>query len=197
MMTTAHGKKGMSMARPRLAAIFAIVAAFTLAACSSAVKLDDTAPIEGRSGMGPGGAAGAGADASASERAVAQVTIDAARDPIDDPNNPLSRRSVFFDFDSFTIREEFRPLIELHARYLVANKTRKVVVQGNTDERGSREYNLALGQKRAEAVRRAMLALGVAESQIEAVSFGEEKPRAVGTDEASYAENRRADLAYQ
>lgn len=108
----------------------------------------------------------------------------------------MSRRSIYFDFDSFVIREEFRPVIEVHARFLAANRDRKVVVQGNTDDRGSREYNLALGQKRAEAVRRALVAVGVAEDQIEAVSFGEEKPKALGNDEASWAENRRADLAY-
>jgi peptidoglycan-associated lipoprotein len=185
------GRKNMFT--KRLAAIFAVMAALSVAACSSAVKLDETAPIDQRSGTAPGQRGGAGA----SERPVAQVTLDAARDPVDDPNNPLSRRSIYFDFDSFTIREDFRPLIELHARYLVANKNRQVVVQGNTDERGSREYNLALGQKRSEAVRRALLALGVAEGQIEAVSFGEEKPKATGSDESSWAENRRADLAYR
>jgi peptidoglycan-associated lipoprotein len=177
----------------RLAAMFAVMAALSVAGCSSAVKLDDTAPIDKRNGT----TAGQGAGGAASERPVAQVTIDATRDPTEDPNNPLSRRSIYFDFDSFTIREEFRPLIELHARYLVANKNRQVVVQGNTDERGSREYNLALGQKRSEAVRRALLALGVADPQVEAVSFGEEKPKATGSDEASWAENRRADLSYR
>lgn len=185
------------MASTRLAAIFAVIASLTLAACSSAVKLDETAPIEARGAGAMGSAADAGTGAGASERPVAQVTIDATRDPTEDPNNPLSRRSIFFDFDSFTIRDEFRPLIELHARYLLTNRDRKVIIQGNTDERGSREYNLALGQKRSEAVRRALLALGVTETQLEAVSLGEEKPRATGTDEAAYAENRRADLAYQ
>jgi peptidoglycan-associated lipoprotein len=182
----------------RLAAMFAVMAALSVAGCSSAVKLDETAPIDQRNGIAAGPAAGAGAGAAAaSERPVAQVTLDATRDPTQDPNNPLSRRSIYFDFDSFTIREEFRPLIELHARYLVANKNRQVVVQGNTDERGSREYNLALGQKRAEAVRRALLALGVADGQVEAVSLGEEKPKATGSDEASWAENRRSDLSYR
>jgi peptidoglycan-associated lipoprotein len=178
----------------RLAAMFAVMAALSVAGCSSAVKLDETAPIDQRNGTAAGQGSGS---AAASERPVAQVTIDATRDPTQDPNNPLSRRSIYFDFDSFTIREEFRPLIELHARYLVANKNRQVVVQGNTDERGSREYNLALGQKRAEAVRRALLALGVVDGQVEAVSLGEEKPKATGSDEASWAENRRSDLSYR
>jgi peptidoglycan-associated lipoprotein len=194
------------MNRRTLASIAAIAAALTLAACSSAVKLDEPAPVESRGGAGAGagpaggaGQAGAAGSAAApgSERPIAQVTVDPAKDPLNDPNNPLSRRSVYFDFDSFTIRDEFRPVVEAHARFLLANKLRKIVVQGNADERGSREYNLALGQKRSEAVRRALISMGVADAQIEAVSFGEEKPKATGTDEASFAENRRADIVYQ
>jgi len=196
--------------KPRVLALVAMLAAaLSLSACSSAIKLDDPAPVENRGGpgaAGAGGAGGAGAAAGAagaggaigagSERPVAQVTVDPAKDPLNDPGSVLSRRSIYFDFDSFTIRDEFRPVIEAHAKFLLANQVRKVVVQGNTDERGSREYNLALGQKRAEAVRRALIALGVSDAQIEAISFGEEKPRATGTDEASLAENRRADLVY-
>ena len=172
--------------------------ALVLGACSSAVKLDEPAPIDDRNAAGASSGAGAaaGSDSGASGRQVAQVNV-GARDPLNDPNSPLSRRSIYFDFDSFTIKDEFRPVVEAHARFLVANKGRKVVVQGNTDERGSREYNLALGQKRSEAVRRALISLGVADAQIEAVSFGEEKPKATATDETAFAENRRADLAYQ
>ena len=109
----------------------------------------------------------------------------------------LAKRSIYFDFDSYIVKDEFKGVVEAHAKYLVAHKDRKVVIQGNTDERGGREYNLALGQKRAEAVRKAMALLGVPESQIEAVSFGKEKPKAQGSDEAAYAENRRSDIAYQ
>ena len=189
------------MTRRTLASLAALAAALTLAACSSAVKLDDPAPVENRGGAAgaASGAPGAGAATApaGSQRPVAQVTVDPSKDPLSDPNSPLAKRSIFFDFDSFTIKDEFRPVVEAHAKYLVANKARKVVVQGNTDERGSREYNLALGQKRAESVRRALNALGVADAQIEAVSFGEEKPKAGGSDEAAFAENRRADLAYQ
>jgi peptidoglycan-associated lipoprotein len=197
------------MNRRPLAPIAALAIALVLAACSSAVKLDEPAPIENRgtdtragaagtAGAGSGGAAGTTGSGGTigSERPIAQVTVDPSKDPLNDPNSPLSRRSIYFDFDSFTIRDEFRPVIEAHARYLVANKARRVVVQGNTDERGSREYNLALGQKRAEAVRRSLTALGVADAQIEAVSFGEEKPKATGADEASRAENRRVDVVY-
>jgi peptidoglycan-associated lipoprotein len=191
------------MNRRTLASLAALAAALTLAACSSAVKLDEPAPVENRgsaagSGAGAGGTGGGAATAPAgSERPIAQVTVDPSKDPLNDPNSPLAKRSIYFDFDSFTIKDEFRPVVEAHARFLVANKARKVVVQGNTDERGSREYNLALGQKRSEAVRRALTSLGVSDSQIEAVSFGEEKPKSSGSDEAAFAENRRADIVYQ
>ncbi|HRA78719.1 MAG TPA: peptidoglycan-associated lipoprotein Pal [Burkholderiaceae bacterium] len=177
-------------------ALVATMVAF-LAACGSSVKLEDEAsmrgtgaPIESRDGAGGATAGGAGA------RGVEQVTV-GGTDPLNDPKSPLAKRSIFFDFDSFVIKDEFRGTVDAHSRYLLSNKTRRVVIQGNTDERGSREYNLALGQKRAEAVRRAMSALGVPDTQMEAVSFGEERPRATGADEASYAENRRADLVYQ
>ena len=108
----------------------------------------------------------------------------------------LAKRSVYFDFDSYVVKDEFKPVIEAHSQYLIKNADRKIVIQGNTDERGGSEYNLALGQKRAEAVRRALNLLGVPDAQIEAVSFGKEKPKATGSNEAAWAENRRADIAY-
>jgi len=193
------------MKHPLLSRLAALATALVLAACAQQVKLDETAaPVDARSGAAPGGAGsgasasgigsgGAGGSGLGSERPVAQVNVD----PLNNPNSPLAKRSVYFDFDSFVIRDEFRSTVEAHARYLQANRNRKVIVQGNTDERGSREYNLALGQKRAEAVRRALNALGVPDTQIEAVSLGEEKPRGTGNDESSWAENRRADLVYQ
>ena len=103
-------------------------------------------------------------------------------------------RVVYFDFDSFALRDDAKPTVEAHAKALAANKARKLTVEGHTDERGGREYNLALGQKRAEAVARAMALLGVADSQVEAVSFGKERPAAQGNDEAAWAKNRRAEL---
>jgi peptidoglycan-associated lipoprotein len=174
-----------------------------LAACSSGVKLNDPdivlgtrrpAPVENRGDPAtsarplpvPGGAT--------SQSTVPTINVP---DPLNDPANPLSKRSVYFDYDSFSVRDEYKTVVEAHAKYLNTNKNKKVIIQGNTDERGSREYNLALGQKRAEAVRRALSALGVPESQLEAVSLGEEKPKAPGADEASFTENRRADLVYQ
>ena len=116
--------------------------------------------------------------------------------PLKDPNNILSKRSVFFDYDSSVIKDEFKPMVTAHARYLSQNRSAKMVVQGNTDERGSREYNIALGQRRADSVKQMMLLLGAQESQIETVSFGEEKPRAAGKDEAAFSANRRSDIVY-
>lgn len=118
------------------------------------------------------------------------------QDPRKDPASPLSKRSIYFDFDSFTVKDEYRSVIEAHAAYLMKNRQSRVILQGNADSRGSREYNLALGQKRAEVVRRVMTLLGVEDERLEAVSFGEEKPRALGDTEADYAENRRTDIVY-
>jgi peptidoglycan-associated lipoprotein len=122
---------------------------------------------------------------------------DQLKDPLKDPNSPLSRRSVFFDYDSNAVKDEFKPLVSEHAKYLSTNRTKRVTIQGNTDERGSREYNIALGQRRADAVKQMMTLLGAPAAQIETVSFGEEKPRGQGNSEQAYAENRRADIVYQ
>ena len=116
--------------------------------------------------------------------------------PLTDPGNILSRRSVFFDYDSTVIKDEFKPLVTAHAQYLVRNRSARMVIQGNTDERGSREYNLALGQRRADSVKQMMILLGAQEAQIETVSYGEEKPRASGKDESAFAQNRRGDIVY-
>ncbi|MCA1323445.1 peptidoglycan-associated lipoprotein Pal [Herbaspirillum sp. alder98] len=172
----------------RTISTFALIvsSAVLLAACSS-TKLDDkNAPVENRAGAGTG----------ADTRAVGTVNA-GSTDPLNDPQGVLAKRSVYFDYDSYSIKDEYRTVVENHAKYLVANKGRKVIVQGNTDDRGGAEYNLALGQKRAEAVRKALVLLGVSDAQVEAVSFGKEKPKALGQDETSYGENRRADIAYQ
>lgn len=114
-----------------------------------------------------------------------------------DPNSALSKQhSIYFDFDVFTIKPQYNSVIEQHAAYLKANPQLQVRLEGNADERGGREYNLSLGQKRSESVKRAMSTLGAANGQQEAVSFGEEKPKATGHDEASWAENRRVDIVY-
>jgi peptidoglycan-associated lipoprotein len=159
---------------------FAVAMVGALAACHSGVKLDEGANK---------GAIGTQPDANA----VQQVNVD----PLNDPNSPLAKRSIYFDFDSYAVRDDYQPLLQQHSQYLKSHPDRHVLIQGNTDERGTSEYNLALGQKRAEAVRRAMSLLGVADTQMEAVSLGKEKPQATGHDESSWAQNRRADLAYQ
>lgn len=159
-----------------------------LAGCSS-VKLDDV-PVEDRKAeaVGPGGP-GAG------KSQVTPVTADPAAANAAGPANVA--RIVYFDYDSYVIKPEFQQLIESHARFLKANNRRKIVIEGHTDERGGREYNLALGQRRSEAVRRALNLLGVADSQVEAVSLGEEKPANAGSDESAWSKNRRAEIAYR
>ena len=117
-------------------------------------------------------------------------------DPRKNPASPMSTRSIFFDYDSFVVKDEYRSALEAHAGYLLSKREARVILQGNTDERGSREYNLALGQKRAEAVRKALAVLGVSDAQMEAVSFGEEKPRNEADTEEAFAQNRRTDVVY-
>ncbi len=114
-----------------------------------------------------------------------------------DPNNILSKRSVFFDYDSTLIKDEYKPLVTAHARYLQKNPSAKARIEGNADDRGSREYNLALGQRRADAVKQMLQLLGAQAAQIESVSFGEEKPRCSEQSESCWAQNRRGDIAYQ
>ena len=136
---------------------------------------------------------GSTAPSAAPKTAVATVTLPAYLDPA----NPLSReRSVFFEFDDFSIKPEYASVIERHGRFLTGQSAVAIKLEGHADERGSPEYNLALGQKRAEAVLRALRLQGVRVAQVEAVSWGEERPRATGHDEASWAQNRRVDLTY-
>jgi len=167
---------------------FIITSAALLAACKTPVKLNDT-PVAERS-------VPAATTPPASDRDVRPVET-GTTDPLDDPKGVLANRSVYFDFDSYTVRDDGKPVVENHSAYLNKNKSRKILIQGNTDERGGTEYNLALGQKRAEAVRKSMNSLGVSDSQMEAVSLGEEKPKATGSNESAWAENRRADIVYQ
>ena len=164
----------------------------SLAACGSSVKLDE-APVEDRGAASATGAGAGGAESGVDSRDVTGVQV-----PGMDGEQPAAlSRIVYFDYDSFEVRPEFMGALEANAKYLKANSNRKVGLEGHTDERGGREYNLALGQKRAEAVRRSLALLGVSDAQMEAVSFGEEKPAAFGTDEASYAKNRRVELTYR
>ena len=161
-----------------------------LAGCASGVKLDDV-PVEDKSATSLGvNVQGVSSDA---QSGVSSVIAEKSSNGI----GPVGvEHVVFFDYDSFVVRADARPVIENHARFLQANKQRKANLEGHTDERGGREYNLALGQKRAEAVRQALSLLGVSDSQLEAVSYGKEKPAATGSTEADLAKNRRVEIRY-
>lgn len=165
--------------------IYSLAIVALIAGCSSGTKLNE-APVADRGGMG-------GAQGAAS--GVAPVSIDANAQNAAGPVGVA--RIIYFDYDSYTVKPDFQSLIDAHARFLKANPQRHVSIEGHTDERGGREYNLALGQKRSEAVRRALVLLGVNDSQIEAVSFGKEKPAVIGTGEAVWAQNRRAEITYR
>lgn len=166
--------------------VFLAAAMLAVVAGCSSVKLDDV-PVEDKTAT-PG-------TGQSSQTQVTPVQADPAAGNAMGPRDVS--RLVYFDYDSYVIKPEYQPLIESHARFLKANGGRKVVIEGHTDERGGREYNLALGQRRSEAVRRALNLLGVADSQVEAVSFGEEKPANGGGDEAAWSKNRRAEIAYR
>ena len=164
----------MKISIARRAATFALIGAtaFLMTACSS-VKLDDT---DGANGSGSNGKFGS--------------------QPRNDPNSPLFDKSIYFGFDEYTVQTKYQKMLSAHASYLKANPKQKVIIQGNTDERGTAEYNLALGQRRSDAVRKSLNLMGVSDDQIEAVSFGKEKPKAEGDNEAAWAQNRRADIVY-
>ena len=169
--------------------------AAVLAGCGSNVKLDP--PIQG-SGADATATQGAGAGAAGAGAGQSTVTQVQAGPAGADAAGPAGvGRVIYFDFDSFTVKPEYQGLVDQHARVLQGNRGRSVAVEGHTDERGSREYNLALGQKRAEAVRRALTLVGATDAQIEAVSFGEEKPAAMGASEDAYSQNRRVEIRYR
>jgi len=166
------------------------IAAGVLAACSSDPKVAD-ASLGANNVEQPVIAV---APVAAPMSKVVQVVVPAHLDP----QSALSKnRSVFFEYDDYSVKKEYVSIVENHSRYLTTNSKLTVRVEGNADERGGREYNLALGQKRAEAITRAMKLMGSKDTKIEAVSFGSEKPKAVGHDEASWAQNRRVDITYQ
>ena len=176
----------------RLFMLIAMATALVLAGCGSDVKLDQ--PAEGSStaaGAGAGGAQGQGTGQSS----VTQVQAGASAA---DKAGPVGvAKVIYFDYDSYVVKPEFQSVVDQHARFLRAHPNARLVLEGNTDQRGSREYNLALGQKRAEAVRRALTLVGASDGQIEAVSFGKEKPAVEGNSEEAYAQNRRVEFRYQ
>jgi peptidoglycan-associated lipoprotein len=169
--------------------LLAVVAAAALAACSSTPESESGAAVEDRT---PG--AGSGAGGGTSTQPISTTTIPG--DPLKDPASPLAKRSVFFEFDRDDIKAEYRPMLEAHARYLAQNAGKRVLVQGNADDRGSREYNIGLGQRRADAVKRTLVLMGAREAQVESVSLGEEKPRCTEQTEECWAQNRRADILH-
>ncbi|HYD55597.1 MAG TPA: peptidoglycan-associated lipoprotein Pal [Burkholderiales bacterium] len=177
--------------RAILVAIFAATGLF-LGACSTTSEDPQGASVESRK-------PGAGTDAQKPRVATVDLTNKpggASLSPLKDPANILSKRSIYYDFDRFDVKDEYRPLVEAHAKYLRENPGTKMLIQGNTDERGSREYNVALGQRRADGVKRMLMLLGAKDAQIEAVSLGEEKPKSEGNNEQSWAQNRRSDMLY-
>ena len=193
------------MMKHRTSCTLAIATAVALlAACESPSKVSNAAlaSVETRSPVAAGAGAGAtGTSATASgtsQSGVSTVNLTTARSggavagaaALAAP----TQRVVYFDFDSFVIKDEFQSLLDGHAKVLTRTSGKRMVIEGHTDERGGREYNLALGQKRAEAVVKSMALLGVPESLMEAVSFGEERPAATGADETAWARNRRAEL---
>lgn len=162
-----------------------LAVALFAAGCSSTVPLDDQAgaPVETRTPTTTDGSAAGGAGKSS------VTTVNTGADAA-----TAGSRVVYFDFDSFVVKDEFRPLVETQAKRMAAKRDLRVTIEGHTDERGGREYNLSLGQKRAEAVLRSLTLLGANETQLEAVSFGKERPAAMGSDEAAWARNRRAEI---
>jgi len=183
---------------PRIlsATVLAVALGALFAGCSTTTL--DEAPVESRSVPADGsstaaGAAG-GAGSGTAQSSVATVDLSKQDDGADGATGLLAQRTVFFDFDSFVVKDEYRSMLEAHAKVLSANRGKRMTLEGHTDERGGREYNLALGQKRADAVLRSMVLLGVQDVQLEAVSFGEERPAVQGSDEAAWAKNRRVEL---
>jgi|SoiMethySBSTD1v2_1073268.scaffolds.fasta_scaffold977799_2 peptidoglycan-associated lipoprotein len=189
----------MKRFQPTLNGVAGILIVAALAACSSTGgKEQSGAAVEDRNKPGP-----PTIDVDRKPIVPAEPTArpyqsdDPSRAALRDPNNILSKRSVFFDYDSNLVKDEYKPLVAAHARYLQQNGTTKMSIQGNADDRGSREYNLALGQRRADAVKQMMQILGAKADQIETVSFGEEKPRCNEAAESCWAQNRRGDIVYQ
>lgn len=174
----------------------AVVTLAVLTACGSSIPLNEV-PVQDAQGKPVQALTQVPiSTASAMGRPQAVQSVDLTAQPTG-ASGPTSVRVIYFDFDSYDLRPEFRATLETHARFLGADKARRVNLEGHTDERGGREYNLALGQKRAEAVRRALSLLGVADAQMDAVSFGKEKPAATGNTEEVMAKNRRVELTYR
>lgn len=176
-----------------------LLLALVLTACKSTPMANKPAGVEDKSPT-TSSTTGTDANSGADTSGVKEVTIDSSATgggALNDPNNILSKRNIYFDYDSDAIKAEYRPLIEAHAKYLLSHDSAKMVLQGNTDERGTREYNLSLGQRRSVAVKQALNQLGVQDKQIETVSYGEERATQSCADETCYQANRRVDITYE
>jgi peptidoglycan-associated lipoprotein len=171
-----------------------VACAFVALAVAGCAKDETKAQIEDRSTAQPSTGTTQQPSTGSTTRPTTPDRV--GGNPLTDPSSPLSKRSVYFDFDSNEVKDEYRNLLQAHARYIAEQRQQHVRIEGNTDERGSREYNLALGQRRAEAVKRVMTVLGADGNRIETISYGEEKPKSQGHDEAAWQENRRADIRY-
>jgi len=169
-----------------------VLVALAAAACASNDKKETPAAVTDLSSGAQQPQSGTGSSTT-QQKPMGSVS----GNPLTDPTSPLSKRSVYFDFDSNAVKDEYRGLVQAHSRYMTTDKRdSRIRIEGNCDERGSREYNLALGQRRAEAVKKVMTVLGVSDGRIETTSYGEEKPVAAGHDEQSWSQNRRADIRY-
>ena len=181
--------------REKLILALTAAACAALAACSTTQGTDSQSPagVEERGGK-------PGASTSVEQKPIASVDLTQSRkDPasmLKDPNNILSKRSIYYDYDQFDVKDEYRGMVEAHAKYLRENPGSKILIQGNTDERGSREYNVGLGQRRSDGVKKMLILLGARENQIESVSLGEEKPQSEAHNEEAWSKNRRSDILY-
>lgn len=169
-----------------------VAIAFVLAGCSTKEPVPVTTAETKPTAVTPPAATG-GATTTTTPTAV---TTPVAVNPLKDPSNILSKRVIYFDYDMDSLKGEYQAIVQAHAKFLSENRGRKIRLEGHADERGSREYNMALGQRRADAVRKASNLLGVANERMESVSFGEDKPRATGGDEAAWSQNRRVEIVY-
>lgn len=171
-------------------ALFSAIVLALFYGCASQPTETDTKPVPATPGAGQ-------SLPSAPPVSARPLEPSAARgDPLKDPNSGLSKRSVFYELDKYDVQDQYRPVLQAHGKYLAEHRGTKMLVQGNCDERGSREYNIALGQKRAEGVKRMLVLMGATEAQVEPVSLGEEKPRCGDHGEACWSQNRRSDMLY-
>jgi peptidoglycan-associated lipoprotein len=178
-----------------IAILSAAASAVLLGACSTSPQSQPPVSVEERK-PGAGDTAKPVESGTIAPVDVTRAPAGSALGPLKDPANILSQRSVYYDFDRFDVKDQYRGLVEAHAKYMRENPGARMLIQGNTDERGSREYNVSLGQRRSDGVKKMLVLLGAREGQLESVSLGEEKPQAEGRTEEAWARNRRSDMLH-